>query len=86
MNGRNALCRTIWVSVVPSRIHAEMAETPYQANRVLAVLSKAFNLAEVWGWRLDGSNPCRHVQRYREEKRERFLSSEELAALSDVLT
>ena len=39
-----------------SRLHAEMAETPYQANRLLAVLSKAFNLAEVWGWRPDGSN------------------------------
>jgi integrase len=69
-----------------SRLHAEMAETPYQANRLLAVLSKAFNLAEVWGWRPDGSNPCRHVQRYREEKRERFLSSEELASLLEVLT
>lgn len=69
-----------------SRLHAEMAETPYQANRLLAVLSKAFNLAEVWGWRPDGSNPCRHVQRFREEKRERFLSDEELARLSEVLT
>jgi integrase len=69
-----------------SRLHAEMAETPYQANRLLAVLSKAFNLAEVWGWRIDGSNPCRHVQRFREEKRERFLSGEELAGLSEVLT
>jgi len=69
-----------------SRLHAEMAETPYQANRLLAVLSKAFNLAEVWGWRTDGSNPCRHVQRFREEKRERFLSDEELGRLSQVLT
>ena len=68
-----------------SRIHAEMAETPYQANRVLAVLSKAFNLAEVWGWRPDGSNPCRHVQRYREEKRERYLSPTELGQLDDAL-
>jgi integrase len=68
-----------------SRLHAEMAETPYQANRLLAVLSKAFNLAEVWGWRQDGSNPCRHVQRYREEKRERYLSPTELGRLDDAL-
>ena len=66
-------------------LHAEMAATPYQANRTLAVLSKAFNLCEVWGWRADGSNPCRHVQRYREEKRERFLSSEEMTRLADAL-
>jgi integrase len=69
-----------------SRLHARMARTPYQANRVLAVLSKAFNLAEVWGWRVGGSNPCRHLERYREERRERFLSGDELSGLSAVLT
>jgi integrase len=69
-----------------SRLHAQMSSTPYQANRVLAVLSKAFNLAEVWGWRVDGSNPCRHLERYREERRERFLAADELAGLSAVLT
>lgn len=67
-------------------IHHDMRTTPYQANRVLALLSKMFNLAEVWGMRPDGSNPCRHVKKYREEKRERFLSSAELARLSEVLT
>ena len=30
-------------------------------------------------------NPCRHVKRYKEEKRERFLSSEEFARLGQVL-
>jgi hypothetical protein len=28
-----------------------------------------FNLAEEWGLRPDGSNPCRHVKKYRETKR-----------------
>ena len=41
------------------------------------MLSKMFSLAEVWGLRPDGSNPCRHVKRYKENKRERFLSPEE---------
>jgi integrase len=67
------------------RLHADMAATPYQANRLVAVLSKAFNLAEVWGWRQDGSNPCRHLQRYREEKKERFLSPAELGRLAGAL-
>ena len=58
---------------------------PYLANRTLGVLSKLFNLAEVWGWRQDGSNPCRHVRRYREHQRERFLSEEETARLGEVL-
>lgn len=43
-------------------LHHGMRNTPYKANRTLAVLSKMFNLAEVWEWRTDGSNPCRHVE------------------------
>ena len=62
-----------------------MHATPYQANRTLAVLSKMFNLAELWGLRPDGSNPCLHVKRYREETRERFLTHDEFARLGSVL-
>ena len=56
------------------------------ANKVLTLLSKAFNLAEVWGWRPEGSNPCRHIQRYREEARERYLSVSELQRLGEALS
>jgi integrase len=45
-----------------------------------------FNLAEVWGLRPDGSNPCRHVPKYREKKRERYLSQAELRRLGAVLS
>lgn len=68
-----------------SGLHHRMRNIPYQANRTLGVLSKLFNLCEVWGLRPDGSNPCRHVQRYREQKKERFLSAEELSRLGTVL-
>ena len=44
-----------------------------------------FNLAETWGLRPDGSNPCLHVKRFKEEKRERFLSAEEFRQLGHVL-
>lgn len=44
-------------------LHHDMRETPHQANRTLGVLSEIFNLAELWGLRPDGSNPCRHVNR-----------------------
>ncbi len=44
-----------------------------------------FTLAEIWGLRPDGSNPCRHVKRYKESKRERFLSPEETERLGEVL-
>ena len=66
-------------------LHHDMRETPYQANRTLGVLSKMMNLAELWELRPDGSNPCRHVKRFREEKRERFLSDEEYKRLGSAL-
>jgi integrase len=66
-------------------LHQDMRATPYQANRTLAVLSKMFNLAELWEIRPDGSNPCRHVKRYRERRRERFLSDAEYVRLGEAL-
>ncbi len=69
-----------------AELHQKFRDKPYQANRTLGVLSKMFNLAEIWGLRPDGSNPCRHVPKYREEKRERFLNQVELQRLGQVLT
>lgn len=68
-----------------AELHQSLNEIPYQANRVVMVLSKMFNLAELWGLRPDGSNPCRHVQKYTEKKRERFLSPDEIERLWGVL-
>ncbi|MDK9721941.1 MAG: site-specific integrase [Rhodospirillales bacterium] len=68
-----------------TRLHHDLRATPYQANRAFAALSKMFNLAEVWGLRPDGSNPCRHVKKYKETKRERYLTAEELTRLGEVL-
>ncbi len=56
------------------------------ANRVQALLSKMFALAEDWKLRPEGRNPCRGVRRYAERKVERFLSSDELARLGAALT
>jgi integrase len=44
-----------------------------------------FTLAERWGLRPDGSNPCRHVEKFAEKKRERMLSADELTRLGDAL-
>jgi integrase len=67
------------------RLHVSLKDKPYQANRTMALLSKLFNWCEKSGYRQDGSNPCRHIQKYKEEKRERFLSKEELARLGEAL-
>jgi integrase len=68
-----------------AEFHHNLRNIPYQANRTLGVLSKMFNLAEVWGLRPDHSNPCLHVKKYPEQKRERFLSPEEYAVLGKTL-
>ena len=67
-----------------ARLHLAMKEKPYQANRTLALLSKFFNWCEKHGYRIDGSNPCRHIGKYRERRHERFLSANELAALAEA--
>jgi integrase len=69
-----------------ARLHGSMKSKPYQANRCLALLSKFFNWTEKHGFRPDGSNPCRHIEKYKEKKRERFLSGAELVNLSNTLS
>lgn len=68
-----------------AKLHHDHRDKPYQANRTLGVLSVMFNQCEIWGLRPDGSNPCRHVKKYQEKKRERFLSEEELKRLWQTL-
>ena len=68
-----------------ARLHHARRKTPTEANRVLAAMSTMFNMAERWGLRPDGSNPCRHVEKYPQRRRERFLSAAELSRLGDAL-
>ncbi len=67
------------------RLHQSMKHIPGAANRTRDLLSHMMNVAEKWGLRPDGTNPCRHVERYRAQKRERFLSADELARLGNTL-
>jgi integrase len=68
-----------------ARVHTSMAISPIGANRVLSLLSKMFALAETWGMRPQNSNPCRGIDRYREQSRERLVTADELARLGDAL-
>ena len=68
-----------------SALHYRLRETPRAANRALMVLSKMFSLAAAWGLVADGTNPCRGVRKYRERKRERFLSRDEYRRLGSAL-
>ena len=65
-------------------LHLKLREIPYQANRALENGMKLFNLAEEWKLR-NGGNPCGFVRKYREQKRERFLTDAEFRRLGEVL-
>ena len=66
-------------------LHYRLRETPRAANRALSVLSKMFSLAAAWGLAADGTNPCKGVRKYKEKKRERFLTRDEYRRLGQVL-
>lgn len=67
-----------------ARLHRKVSKTaPYQANRMGAVLSKAFSYAVKLQWRAD--NPVKGLERNDEERRERFLSPAEIGHLSTAL-
>src|SRR6266566_7813907 len=66
------------------RLHARITKrAPYMSNRVLAVLSKMFALAVRWKMRPD--SPVRGVERNIEQKRKRYLSTDELPRLTKAL-
>ena len=58
---------------------------PGGANRAFAILKAMFRKAEAWGYRPDGSDPCRAVRANRARRCERFLSRQELARLGAAL-
>jgi integrase len=62
-----------------------MQNKPIAANRCLALLSHMFTMAEAWSLVAENFNPCRRIERYREEAKERFLTTDELQRLGDAL-
>ena len=75
------------VAAIQSRdiqsLHVAFKKTPYQANRLLSLLSKMLSLAAKWGWRTD--NPVKGIEQFHEERRERWLSDRELSHLLAAL-
>ena len=65
---------------------AAMSDRPGLANRAMPVLSMMMRMAELWGYRVHNSNPCRNTRRYRMKPVERFLTAKEMARLNAVLT
>jgi integrase len=69
-----------------ARLHAKVGEEHghYAANRTLALLRTMFNLARVWEL-FKSENPAQGIKQFREQRRERYLSPDELAAVNRAL-
>ncbi|MCB9875937.1 MAG: tyrosine-type recombinase/integrase [Planctomycetaceae bacterium] len=66
-----------------AELHRKLGRNaPYEANRVLALVRKMFNLAVVWAYVPETfTNPATRVQQYRETKRDRWIKPDELPRL-----
>ena len=64
---------------------ASLHAKPAAADRSAPILSVIMRQAEIYGYRPEGSNPCKGIKRYRCEGRERFLSAAEIRSLAAVL-
>ena len=77
------------VSAIGRREVADLQHTlrdrPAMANLVVATLSRLIDQARAWGVLAEGTNPCRSAQKYREKRRERFLTDAEFRRLGQAL-
>jgi integrase len=64
-----------------ARLHGKLRATPFQANRVLAVLGSMYAFAGRSGVVPEGVNPARRIEQFKEHRRERFLTGGELQRL-----
>ncbi|MEQ1714741.1 MAG: tyrosine-type recombinase/integrase [Hyphomicrobium sp.] len=68
-----------------TRAHAGWGHKPRAANHAIAVLSKMLNWSTEQGYRPEAPNPCEKIRHYKEVKRKRYLSGDEIQRLGVVL-
>ena len=69
-----------------ARLHRHIGSTkPMTANRVVECIGSVFRYAAACGLVTHGHNPTAHIEAFREQRRERFLTSEELSRLGDAI-
>nr|WP_242479702.1 site-specific integrase [Lamprobacter modestohalophilus] len=68
-------------------LHSKIGKTaPYEANRILALLAKLFELARRWGFVPEAHvNPARDIDRFKEHKRDRWITPLELPHLAAAI-
>ncbi len=68
-----------------AKIHRDLSDKPFLANRTIAVLSAMYGWAAKRQIVPPGTNPAKSIERYREDGRQRFLSDGELDRLGKAL-
>ena len=66
-------------------LHARIGQAaPYMANRVIEALCAMYGRASRWGFDVS-ANPAEGIDKFREVKRQRFVTEEELPALAQAI-
>ena len=67
-----------------TKIHEQIGQAnPYEANRILALLSVMFEFARKRGYVPDNhTNPARGIEKFREQRRDRWVKPEEMPRLA----
>jgi integrase len=68
-----------------ARLHGRLKATPFQANRVLAVIGSMYVFAGRIGVLPEGYNPSRRIEKFKERRRERFLTVAQLEKLGAAI-
>jgi len=68
-----------------AKLHAKLHKTPFQANRVLAVVGSMYAFAGRTGAVPEGVNPVRKIDKFKEHRRERFLTGADLERLGAAI-
>ncbi len=68
-----------------AKLHMKLRDTPFQANRMLAVVGSLYSFAGRSGAVPEGLNPARKIDKFKEHLRERFLTVEELERLGTAI-
>ena len=68
-------------------LHHKIGKTaPYEANRIVRLVSKIFNLAPTWDYVPENHrNPAKGIKHFKEEERDRWVTPEELPRLAEEI-
>jgi integrase len=68
-----------------AQLHSRMKRRAVSANRMLGAVSSMYGFAQRRGFVPEGFNPASRIEKYREQRRERFLTTKELGRIGDAL-